>query len=210
MKTLILDIKLQSDCQFYFEVVPVGTLNPNCGDYLYRDERNIYNDDDFNTCVEKYKKIIRNFCNNIIENGYEKYVRDTLVIALNKDWNNDFCVEKRCGDWSIFVKFNIEDREARTPYTFYVTEEQMDDINSLMYTVHGYENMTNNQLQDAVLNKMITALYNQESNKHNQRKDGSYDKQDLTDALDELYSHQDGAAYDTLQQFVDDYFNGYI
>ena len=52
--------------------------------------------------------------------------------------------------------------------------------------------------------------YNQINNKFNQRKDNSYDRQDLTDALDALSSYQDGAAYDVLQQFVDDYFDGYI
>lgn len=211
MKILILDIRLQSDCQFYYEVVPVGTLNPNCGDYIYHDRIEIYHDEDFSDCIEKYKKVIRHFCNNIVENGHEECVRDNLTAALNKNWNKGFCVEDGNGDWNISVKFSIEDRDERTPYTFYVTEEQMDDIDSLMYTIHGHENMTDGQLQDAVLNKMITAIYKQESDKYNQRKDGSYDRQDLLDALDELTDGSyDGAAYNVIEGFIKDYFNGYI
>ena len=210
MKTLILDIRLQSDCQFYFEVVPVGTLNPNCGDYIYHDKTEAYDSNDCITCVEKYKKVIKHFCNNVVENGYEEYVRDTLTTALNKDWNKDFCVESRYGDWNISVKFNIEDREERTPYTFYVTEEQMDDIDSFVYSIPNYENMTDNQLKDAVINKMIIALYNQMNSKCKQRKDSSYEEQDLLDALDELYDNRDGAAYETIEGFIKNYFDGFI
>lgn len=210
MKTLTLNVEFKSDNLFHWDIAPVGTRNLLNGNYSYSYKQATFNDEDFNACVERYKKIIKQFCNNVDENGYEEYVRDKLSTALNKDWNKDFYVEDIRSDWSISVKFNIEDDENRTPYTFYITEEQMDDIDSIMYTVHGYESMTDNQLKDATLNKMITAWYNQESNKHNQRKDGSYDKQELLDALDNATSYNDGAAYDYLEEFINDYFNGFI
>ena len=86
----------------------------------------------------------------------------------------------------------------------------MYDIYYLEDTIPSYHNKSEKQLKEALIERLINAYYNQINDKCNQRKDDSYDKQDLADALDELYSHQDGAAYDTLQQFVDDYFNGYI
>lgn len=210
MKTLYLDVKFESDNLFHWDVAPVGTKNLLNGNYSYSYKQATFNGDDFKNCVERYKKTIKQFCNNVDENGYEEYVRDNLTTALNKDWNKGFCVESRYGDWSISVKFSIEDDEDRTPYTFYLTDEQMDDIDSIMYTVNNYESMTDNQLKDATLNKMITAWYNQTNDKCNQRKDSSYKEQDLLDALDELYSNRDGAAYDTIEGFIKDYFNGYI
>lgn len=86
----------------------------------------------------------------------------------------------------------------------------MDDIYSLEYTIPDYEHKNDNQMKDAIINKMITAWYNRESDKCNQRKDGSYKEQDLLDALDDATSYNDGAAYDTIKGFIKDYFNGYI
>lgn len=79
-----------------------------------------------------------------------------------------------------------------------------------MYTIPDCKNKSEKQLKEALIERLINAYYNQINNKFNQRKDNSYDRQDLTDALDALSSYQDGAAYDVLQQFVDDYFDGYI
>ena len=70
--------------------------------------------------------------------------------------------------------------------------------------------MTDNQLKDAVINKMIIALYNQMNSKCKQRKDSSYEEQDLLDALDELYDNRDGAAYETIEGFIKNYFDGFI
>lgn len=86
----------------------------------------------------------------------------------------------------------------------------MDDIDSLEYTIPDCKNKSEKQLKEALIERLINAYYNQINNKFSQRKDNSYDRQDLTDALDALHSYQDGAAYDVLQQFVDDYFDGYI
>lgn len=210
MKTLYLDVEFKSDNLFHWEIAPVGTRNLLNGNYSYSYKQATFNDTDFNACIERYKRIIKQFCSNVDENGYEEIVRDKLATALNKDWNKDFCVSDESGDWNISVKFSIEDDENRVPYTFYVTEEQMDDIDSIMYTVNDYKNMTDNQLKDATLNKLIIAWYNHTNDKCNHRKDGSYEEQDLLDALDELYDNRDGAAYDTIEGFIKDYFRGYI
>lgn len=209
-KTLYLDIKFESDCQFRWEVAPIGTNNYRCGCYSYHDERDAWDNSCVDVAVERYKNIIKQFYDNVEENGYENCVRRNLTKALNQKWNKDFCVKEDTTDWYIFVKFYIEDKDSSVPYTFNLTQEQIDDITYIMHTVYNYEDIGESKLKNMAVDKMITAWYNYTSDKYNQRKDNSYDRQDLTDALDELYSHQDGAAYDTLQKFVDDYFNGYI
>lgn len=60
----------------------------------------------------------------------------------------------------------------------------MDDIDSLEYTIPDCKNKSEKQLKEALIERLINAYYNQINNKFNQRKDNSYDRQDLTDALD--------------------------
>lgn len=211
MKTLELSIRFESDCLFRWDIAPVGTINPRCGDYIYHNKRDVYNDDDFNIWVEKYKQIIKQFCSNVVENGYEDFIRDNLTMALKKDWSKDFTVENLGGDKNISVKFNIADREDRTPYTFYLTDEQIDDIDSLVYTIKGYEKMSDTQRQDALMNLLISTYYGREQDRFEERKYGVYEEQDLLDALDNLTDGSyDGAAYDTIEEFIKDYFRGYI
>lgn len=198
-KTLYLDIKFESDCQFRWEVAPIGTNNYRCGCYSYHDERDAWDNSCVDVAVERYKNIIKQFYDNVEENGYENWVRRNLTKALNQKWDKDFCVKEDTTDWYIFVKFYIEDKDSSVPYTFNLTQEQIDDITYIMHTVYNYEDIGESKLKNMAVDKMITAWYNYTSDKYNQRKDNSYDRQDLTDALDELYSHQDGAAYDTLQ-----------
>lgn len=210
MKTLSLEFSFKSDYCGVWIIAPLGTKVDGCGNYSFEQKIDCYDQRSINNTINNFKAILQGFYDNVTSGSYFDFIREDLKKAINSDWSDNFCVRDNHSGSEFLVKFIFDATPERTPYTFYVTEEQMDDIDSLMYTIHGHENMTDRQLQDAVLNKMITTLYKQESDKYNQRKDGSYDRQDLTDALDELYSHQDGAAYDTLQQFVDDYFNGYI
>ena len=211
MKTLSLEFSFKSDYYGVWIIAPLGTKVDGCGNYSFEQKINCYDQRSINNTINNFKTILQGFYDNVTSGSYFDFIREDLKKAINSDWSDNFCVRDNHSGSEFLVKFIFDATPERTPYTFYVTEEQMDDIDSLMYTIHGYENMTDRQLQDAVLNKMITALYKQESDKYNQRKDGSYDRQDLLDALDELTDGSyDGAAYDVIEEFIKDYFNGYI
>lgn len=211
MKTLSLEFSFKSDYYGVWIIAPLGTKVDGCGNYSFEQKINCYDQRSINNTINNFKTILQGFYDNVTSGSYFDFIREDLKKAINSDWSDNFCVRDNHSGSEFLVKFIFDATPERTPYTFYVTEEQMDDIDSLMYTIHGYENMTDRQLQDAVLNKMITTLYKQESDKYNQRKDGSYDRQDLLDALDELTDGSyDGAAYDVIEGFIKDYFNGYI
>lgn len=211
MKTLSLEFSFKSDYCGVWIIAPLGTKIDGCGNYSFEQKINCYDQRSINNTIDNFKTILQGFYDNVTSGSYFDFIREDLKKAINSDWSDDFCVRDNHSGSEFLVKFIFDATPERTPYTFYVTEEQMDEIDSLMYTIHGRENMTDRQLQDAVLNKMITALYEQESDKYNQRKDGSYDRQDLLDALDELTDGSyDGAAYDVIEGFIKDYFNGYI
>lgn len=211
MKTLSLEFSFKSDYYGVWIIAPLGTKVDGCGNYSFEQKINCYDQRSVNNTINNFKTILQGFYDNVTSGSYFDFIREDLKKAINSDWSDDFCVMDNHSSSEFLVKFIFDDTPERTPYTFYVTEEQMDDIDSLMYIIHGHENMTDRQLQDAVLNKMITALYKQESDKYNQRKDGSYDRQDLLDALDELTDGSyDGAAYDVIEGFIKDYFDGYI
>ena len=211
MKTLSLEFSFKSDYCGVWIIAPLGTKIDGCGNYSFEQKINCHDQRSINNTIDNFKTILQGFYDNVTSGSYFDFIREDLKKAINSDWSDDFCVRDNHSGSEFLVKFIFDATPERTPYTFYVTEEQMDEIDSLMYTIHGRENMTDRQLQDAVLNKMITALYEQESDKYNQRKDGSYDRQDLLDALDELTDGSyDGAAYDVIEGFIKDYFNGYI
>lgn len=211
MKTLSLEFSFKSDYCGVWVIAPLGTKVDGCGNYSFEQKIDCYDQRSINNTINNFKTILQGFYDNVTSGSYFDFIREDLKKAINSDWSDDFCVRDNHSGSEFLVKFIFDATPERTPYTFYVTEEQMDDIDSLMYIIHGHENMTDRQLQDAVLNKMITALYKQESDKYNQRKDGSYDRQDLLDALDELTDGSyDGAAYDVIEGFIKDYFDGYI
>lgn len=211
MKTLSLEFSFKSDYCGVWVIAPLGTKAEGCGNYSFEQKINCYDQRSINNTINNFKAILQGFYDNVTSGSYFDFIREDLKKAINSDWSDDFCVRDNHSGSEFLVKFIFDATPERTPYTFFLTEEQMDDIDSLMYTIHGHENMTDRQLQDAVLNKMITTLYKQESDKYNQRKDGSYDRQDLLDALDELTDGSyNGAAYDVIGGFIKDYFNGYI
>lgn len=211
MKTLGLEFSFKSDYCGVWIIAPLGTKVDGCGNYSFEQKINCYDQRSINNTINNFKTILQGFYDNVTSGSYFDFIREDLKKAIDSDWSDNFCVRDNHSGSEFLVKFIFDATPERTPYTFYVTEEQMDDIDSLMYIIHGHENMTDRQLQDAVLNKMITALYKQESDKYNQRKDGSYDRQDLLDALDELTDGSyDGAAYDVIEGFIKDYFDGYI
>jgi len=211
MKTLSLEFSFKSDYCGVWVIAPLGTKVDGCGNYSFEQKIDCYDQRSINNTINNFKTILQGFYDNVTSGSYFDFIREDLKKAIDSDWSDNFCVRDNHSGSEFLVKFIFDATPERTPYTFYVTEEQMDDIDSLMYIIHGHENMTDRQLQDAVLNKMITALYKQESDKYNQRKDGSYDRQDLLDALDELTDGSyDGAAYDVIEGFIKDYFDGYI
>ena len=211
MKTLSLEFSFKSDYCSVWIIAPLGTKVDGCGNYSFEQKISCYDQRSINNTINDFKTVLQGFYDNVTSGSYFDFIREDLKKSIDSDWSDNFCVRDNHSGSEFLVKFIFDATPERTPYTFYVTEEQMDDIDSLMYTIHGHENMTDRQLQDAVLNKMITTLYKQESDKYNQRKDGSYDRQDLLDALDELTDGSfDGAAYDVIEGFIKDYFDGYI
>lgn len=211
METLSLEFSFKSDYCGVWVIAPLGTKVDGCGNYSFEQKIDCYDQRSINNTINNFKTILQGFYDNVTSGSYFDFIREDLKKAINSDWSDDFCVRDNHSGSEFLVKFIFDDTPERTPYTFFLTEEQMDDIDSLIYTIHGHENMTDRQLQDAVLNKMITTLYKQESDKYNQRKNGSYDRQDLLDALDELADGSyNGAAYDVIEGFIKDYFDEYI
>lgn len=210
MKTLSLEFSFKSDYCGVWIIAPLGTKVDGCGSYSFEQKIDCYDQRSINNTINNFKTILQGFYDNVTSGGYFDFIREDLKKAINSDWSDDFCVKNNRSGSEFLVKFIFDATQERTPYTFFLTEEQMDDIYSLEYTIPNCNNKSDKQLKEALIERLINAYYNQINNKCNQRKDNSYDKQDLTDALDNLYSYRDGAAYDTLQQFVDDYFNGYI
>lgn len=210
MKTLSLEFSFKSDYCGVWIIAPLGTKVDGYGNYSFEQKIDCYDQRSINNTINNFKAILQGFYDNVTSGSYFDFIREDLKKAINSDWSDDFCVRNNRNDSEFLVKFIFDATPELTPYTFFLTEEQMDDIYSLEYTIPDYNHKSEKQLKEALIERLINAYYNQINNKFNQRKDNSYDKQDLTDALGELYSHQDGAAYDTLQQFVDDYFNGYI
>lgn len=210
MKKLSLEFSFNSDYYGVWIIAPLGTKLDGSGSYSFEQKIDCYDQRSINNTVNNFKAVLQGFYDNVTSGSYFDFVREDLKKAIDSDWSDSFMVTDNRSGSKFSVKFIFDDTPERTPYTFYLTEEQMDDIYSLEYTIPNYKHKNDNQLKDAVINKMITAWYNQESDKYNQRKDGSYEEQDLLDALDELYSNGDGAAYDTIEGFIKDYFNGYI
>ena len=210
MKTLSLEFSFKSDYCGVWIIAPLGTKVDGYGNYSFEQKIDCYDQRSINNTINNFKTILQGFYDNVTSGSYFDFIREDLKKAINSDWSDDFCVENNHNGSEFLVKFIFDATPERTPYTFFLTEEQMDDIDSLEYTIPDCKNKSEKQLKEALIERLINAYYNQINNKFNQRKDNSYDRQDLTDALDALSSYQDGAAYDVLQQFVDDYFNGYI
>jgi len=211
MKTLSLRFSFKSNYFGVWIIAPLGTKLDGCGNYSFEQKIDCYDQRDINNTVNNFKDILQGFYDNVTSGSYFDFIREDLKKAINSDWSDSFWVTDNHNDSKFSVKFIFDDTPERTPYTFYLTEEQMDDIDSLEYTIPDYEHKNDNQMKNAIINKMITAWYNQENDKCNQRKDGSYEEQDLLDALDELTDGSyDGAAYEVIEGFIKDYFNGYI
>lgn len=210
MKTLSLEFSFKSDYYGVWIIAPLGTKVDGCGSYSFEQKIDCYDQRSINNTINNFKTILQGFYDNVTSGSYFDFIREDLKKAINSDWSDDFCVRNNRNGSEFLVKFIFDATPERTPYTFFLTEEQMDDIDSLEYTIPDCKNKSEKQLKEALIERLINAYYNQINNKFNQRKDNSYDRQDLTDALDALSSYQDGAAYDMLQQFVDDYFDGYI
>lgn len=212
MKTLYLDVEFNTDEHYDWSLVPAGTKCSYEKFEWHGCEETYTNGklkDDTSWIIDKYKNVIEQFMDNVT--GVEaNIVQDVLNDVLNKNWDESFDVRNYDGHGDIHVKFYIEDKDSSVPYTFNLTQEQIDDITYIMHTVYNYEDIGESKLKNMAVDKMITAWYNYTSDKYNQRKDNSYKEQDLLDALDDATSYNDGAAYDTIEGFIKDYFNGYI
>ena len=75
----------------------------------------------------------------------------------------------------------------------------------MLYKVDNFENKKDEEIKDGVTDIIVSLC------KRYLYDEYEYDKQDLLDALDELTDGSfDGAAYDTIKEFIEYYFNGHI
>lgn len=211
MKTLSLEFSFKSDYYGVWIIAPLGTKVDGCGNYSFEQKINCYDQRSINNTINNFKTILQGFYDNVTSGSYFDFIREDLKKAINSDWSDDFCVRDNHNGSEFLVKFIFDATPERTPYTFFLTEEQMNDIGSFEYTIPNCNNKSDKQLKEALIERLINAYYNQINDKCNQRKDNSYDRQDLLDALEELTDGSyDGAAYDVIEGFIKDYFNGYI
>lgn len=166
MKTLSLEFLFKSDYCGVWIIAPLGTKVDGCGNYSFEQKIDCYDQRSINNTINNFKTILQGFYDNVTSGSYFDFIREDLKKAIDSDWSDSFWVTDNHSGSKFSVKFVFDDTPERTPYTFYLTEEQ---------------------------------------------KDGSYKEQDLLDAIDELTDGSyDGAAYDVIEGFIKDYFNGYI
>ena len=211
MKTLSLEFSFKSDYYGVWIIAPLGTKVDGCGNYSFEQKINCYDQRSINNTINNFKTILQGFYDNVTSGSYFDFIREDLKKAINSDWSDDFCVRNNHNGSEFLVKFIFDATPEPIPDTFFVTEEQINDIDSHKYTIPDCENKSEKQLKEALIERLINAYCNEIDNKCNQREDGSYDRQDLLDALDELADGSyDETAYDVIEGFIKDYFNGYI
>ena len=211
MKTLSLEFSFKSDYYGVWIIAPLGTKVDGCGNYSFEQKINCYDQRSINNTINNFKTILQGFYDNVTNGSYFDFIREDLKKAINSDWSDDFCVRDNHSGSEFLVKFIFDATPERIPYTFFLTEEQINDIDSLKYTIPDCENKSEKQLKEALIERLINAYCNEIDNKCNQREDGSYDRKDLLDALDELADGSyDETAYNVIEGFIKDYFNGYI
>lgn len=211
MKTLSLEFSFKSDYYGVWIIAPLGTKVDGCGSYSFEQKIDCYDQRSINNTINNFKTILQGFYDNVTSGSYFDFIREDLKKAINSDWSNDFCVRNNRNGSEFLVKFIFDATPERAPYTFFLTREQMNDIDSFEHTIPNCNNKSDKQLKEALIERLINAYYNQINDKCNQHKDNSYDRQDLLDALDVLTDGSyDGAAYDVIEGFIKDYFNGYI
>lgn len=211
MKTLSLEFLFKSDYCGVWIIAPLGTKVDGYGNYSFEQKIDCYDQRSINNTINNFKTILQGFYDNVTSGSYFDFIREDLKKAIDFDWSDSFWVTDNHSGSKFSVKFVFDDTPERTPYTFYLTEEQINDIDSLEYTIPNCNNKSDKQLKEALIERLINAYCNEIDNKCNQREDGSYDRQDLLDALDELADGSyDETAYDVIEGFIKDYFNGYI
>ena len=157
MKTLSLDVVFKSDCKLRFEAVPLGTTEGNPGECEYHIKRKVYSDDEYLNVVSEFRKVLRVFDKNIVDNGYDEFFHNFIHSVVNSNWNNDFTAKDFKGDdIEVFVKFEVFNDEYKIPYTFYLTEEQKEDIDWIAQGLEDYENMSDKQISEAVMKILLS------------------------------------------------------
>lgn len=211
MKTLSLEFSFKSDYCGVWIIAPLGTKVDGCGNYSFEQKINCYDQRSINNTINNFKTILQGFYDNVTSGSYFDFIREDLKKAINSDWSDDFCVRNNHNGSEFLVKFIFDSTPERTPYTFFLTKEQINDIDFLEYTIPDCENKSEKQLKEALIERLINAYCNEIDNKCNHREDCSYDGKDLLDALDKLADGSyDEVDYDVIKGFIKDYFNGYI
>lgn len=171
MKTLSLDVIFNSDCKLYFEVAPIGTMEGNPGEYEYHKKRKIY-DDCLDNTISEFRKILKVFDKNIIDKGYNSFFHTFINKAINSDWSHSFEVKDCKGDdTEVSVKFEILDDDTVTPYTFFLTEEQVEDIDWIAQGIDGIEYMSTAQIRKAVMGILISTYFKYDADEANRKDD---------------------------------------
>ena len=206
MKTLYLDVEFNTDEHYDWSLVPAGT---KCSyeKFEWHGCEETYTTgklkDDISWIVDEYKKVIERFIDNVT--GAEAdIVQDVLNDVLNKNWNESFDVRNYDGHGNIHVKFYIDNHFEKQPFTLYVTPEQKGVLNAMLYKVDDFRNKKDEEIKDGVTDIIVFLCKRYLNDEY------EYDKQDLLDALDELTDGSfDGAAYDTIKEFIEHYFDEY-
>lgn len=170
MKTLSLDVVFNSDCKLYFEAAPIGTMEGNPVEYEYHKKRKIY-DDCLDNAVSEFRKILKVFDKNIIDKGYNSFFHSFINKVINSDWSHSFEFKDHKGDdIEVSVKFEILD-DAVTPYAFFLTEEQVENIYWIAQGIDGIEYMSTAQISSAVMDILISTYCKWQADEINRKDD---------------------------------------
>lgn len=158
MKTLSLEFSFKSDYCGVWVIAPLGTKVDGCGNYSFEQKIDCYDQRSINNTINNFKTILQGFYDNVTSGSYFDFIREDLKKAINSDWSDDFCVRDNHSGSEFLVKFIFDATPERTPYTFFLTEEQMDDIYSLEYTIPDYSHKSEKQLKEALIEKINQCL----------------------------------------------------
>jgi hypothetical protein len=125
MKTLSLEFSFKSGYCGVWIIAPLGTKVDGCGNYSFEQKINCYDQRSINNTINNFKTILQGFCDNVTSGSYFDFIREDLKKAIDSDWSDNFCVRDNHSGSEFLVKFIFDATPERTPYTFYVTEEQM-------------------------------------------------------------------------------------
>lgn len=159
MKTLYLDIEFNTDEHYDWSLVPAGTKCSYEKFEWHGCEETYTNGklkDDISWVVNKYKKVIEQFMDNVI--GAEaNIVQGVLNDVLNHlYWGESFDFRNYDGHGNIHIKFYIDNHLEKQSFTLYVTPEQKSVLDIMLYQVDDFENKKDEEIKDGVTDIIVS------------------------------------------------------